>query len=79
MKERLRTRFWVEAGFATLSLIFAVITLFWTEWIEFIFHVDPDGGSGALEWAFTFGLLAIAIIIAAVARYEWRRTAAATT
>jgi hypothetical protein len=79
MKERLRTRFWVEAGFATLSLIFAVITLFWTEWIEFIFHVDPDGGSGALEWAFTFGLLAIAIIIAVVARSEWRHTAAATT
>jgi hypothetical protein len=78
MKDRLRTRFWVEAGFATLSLIFAVLTLFWTEWIEFVFRVDPDGGSGTLEWAFTFGLLLVAIIIGVVARFEWRRTANAT-
>jgi len=79
MKERLRTRFWIEAGFATLSLLFAVLTLIWTDWIEIVFRIDPDNHSGSLEWLIAFGALAIAIIIAGVARYEWRRTASATT
>jgi hypothetical protein len=78
MKDRLRTRFWVEAGFATLSLIFAVLTLVWKDWIEIVFRVDPDQHSGSLEWLIAFGALAIAVIIAAAARSEWRHTAAAT-
>ncbi|HEU5423584.1 MAG TPA: hypothetical protein VFU72_08600 [Nitrolancea sp.] len=78
MKERPRTRFWVEAGFATLSLIFAVLTLIWKDWIEIVFRIDPDNHSGSLEWLIAFAALAIAIIIAGVARAEWRHTASAT-
>jgi hypothetical protein len=78
MKEHLRTRFWIEAGFAALSLIFAVLTLVWTDWIEIVFRVDPDHHSGSLEWAIAFGALAIAIIIGVVARAEWRHTEPAT-
>ena len=78
MKDRLRTRFWVETGFAALSLIFAVLTLVWKDWIEIVFRIDPDNHSGSLEWLIAFGALAIAILIGIVARAEWRRTSAAT-
>jgi hypothetical protein len=37
----------------------------------------PDGGSGALERAVVGGLAAAAILLAAVARAEWRRAAVA--
>jgi hypothetical protein len=77
MKDRLRTRFWVETGFAALSLIFAVLTLIWKDWIEIVFRIDPDQHSGSLEWMIAFAALAIAIVIGVVARAEWRHTATA--
>ncbi|HVB63436.1 MAG TPA: hypothetical protein VNE17_01810 [Nitrolancea sp.] len=78
MKDRLRARFWVEAGFAGLSFIFAILTLVWKDWIEIVFRIDPDRHSGSLEWLIAAGALAIAIGIGVAARSEWRHTAAAT-
>ena len=78
MKDRLRARFWMEAGSAGLSFIFAILTLVWKDWIEIVFRIDPDQHSGSLEWLIAAGALAIAIGIAVAARYEWRQSATAT-
>jgi len=72
-----RLTLWIERGLALLSGLLFVVTLLWTEWIEIVFGVDPDKGSGALEWAITFGLLAVTIAFAALARREQRRLVAA--
>jgi len=40
----------VEVGFAGVATIVFVVTLLWKDWIEILFSVDPDAGSGALEW-----------------------------
>ena len=71
-------RFCLEVGLAAASLTGFVITLLWRDWIELLFHVDPDRGSGAVEWLFTATLLVGALFGGALARREWRRAGTAT-
>lgn len=60
-----RRRWWVEIGLGAVCLVALALTAAWPEWIEEIFGVDPDGGSGALEWALV-ALLAVFTI-----GFEW--------
>jgi hypothetical protein len=64
---------WIERGLAVGSGLLFVVTLISKEWIEIVFGVDPDKGSGALEWAISSALLAITIAFAVLARREQRR------
>ncbi len=64
---------WIERGLAVGGGLLFVVTLISKEWIEIVFGVDPDKGSGALEWAISFALLAITIAFAVLARREQRR------
>jgi disulfide bond formation protein DsbB len=73
MKAALRLRFWLEAGVATLTGVLFVITLFWHDWVEIVFGVDPDRGNGLLEWSMVGALLVVTIALTALARFEWRR------
>jgi hypothetical protein len=56
-----------------LGAVLFVVTLVTREWIELIFGVDPDNGSGALELAIALGLLAVSIVSGLLAVREWRR------
>jgi hypothetical protein len=73
-----RTRFWIELALAGLTAILFVVTLVSREWIELLFGVDPDGGSGALEWGIVLVLFVATLTFGALARFEWKRGAAAT-
>ena len=73
MRRDVRLRFWVEAAATALSGMFLVLTLLWREWIEIIFGVDPDNGSGSLEWAIVAVSAAVTVALFAAARIEWRR------
>jgi hypothetical protein len=53
--------------------VLGVITLFWSEWIEAVFGVDPDHGNGRLEWSVVVILLVAAIGLGARARAVRRR------
>jgi O-antigen/teichoic acid export membrane protein len=72
-----RIRFWIEAVLAVLTAALFVLTLFSREWIELVFGVDPDRGSGALEWAIVATLLLATVTLTVAARVEWRRRASA--
>jgi hypothetical protein len=68
-----RRRFWVETALAATTAFLAVLTLISREWIELIFGVDPDHGSGSLEWLIVAGALVACVLFSALARAEWRR------
>lgn len=66
--------FWLEAGLAVVSGALFALTLFSADWIEAILPVDPDRGSGSLEWALVGILLLATVIFASRARLRWRRS-----
>jgi hypothetical protein len=61
-----RPRFWFEAVAATVSLIVGGLTLSRPNWIEIVFGVDPNRGSGLLEW------LTVAVSVDLFGRQAWR-------
>jgi hypothetical protein len=62
-------------GLGLATMVFAVLTLAWRDWIEIVFKVDPDHHSGSLEWMIVGAALAVIVITFAAARFEWRRAA----
>ena len=76
MPHNLRHRFWLEAILGSITGVIAVVTLFWHDWIEAIFDMDPDKGNGSAEWMVVLALLVLTVMFAIAARIEWRRAAA---
>jgi len=72
-----RKRFWLELSCGVLGAFLFLLTLITREWIELIFRVDPDRGSGAAEWAIALTLLAVAALSFTLAHREWKRPALA--
>jgi hypothetical protein len=60
-------RFRIEAVAAVVFLLAAIVTAIWPDWIEEVFHVDPDHGDGALEWIIVAILGVVALVLAALA------------
>jgi hypothetical protein len=58
-------RYMLELACAVGSGVLAVLTLAVHDWIEVVFGVDPDGGSGLVEIAIVVTLLAISAALAA--------------
>ena len=50
------------------------MTFLWPNWIELIFHIDPDEGNGMLERLIVILSGLAAIVSFVMARVEWRRT-----
>ena len=51
----------VEFVLAGIFVLLAIVTAVNPQWIETVFGIDPDRGSGALEWIVvaSFGVLAL--------------------
>src|SRR5512133_3551884 len=71
-----RHRFWLEVTLAIASGATLLVTLSWHDWIEIAFGVDPDGGSGSLEWLVVVSIAVSVLTWSALARREWGRTQA---
>jgi hypothetical protein len=77
MSDTPRLRFWIESAAATVSATLLVLTLVWRTWIETAFGVDPDAGSGSLEYAIVGASLVLTVGLTLLARREWVRRAIA--
>jgi hypothetical protein len=73
MRPSLPYRFWLESVFGSLTGLAAVITVFWHNWIEAVFGVDPDKSNGSAEWLAVLILACFTVALAADARFQWRR------
>jgi hypothetical protein len=78
MPAELRRRFWLESAGGCISGGAAVATLSWHNWIEVIFHADPDKGNGLAEWLVVVMLVMLTLLLGAGARREWRRAVLAS-
>ena len=67
-----RKRFWIETAAATVGLVLAVLTLVLPSWLEVVFGLDPDHGSGSAEWILVGVTAAVAVIASVAARRELR-------
>jgi uncharacterized membrane protein YcjF (UPF0283 family) len=59
VRTREQRRSWIEIALGLVCLLVLAMTAAWPDWIELIFGVEPDGGSGALEWGLVI-VLAVA-------------------
>jgi hypothetical protein len=71
------TRFWVEVAGALTGAVLTVVTLISREWIELVLGVDPDHGSGLLEWEIVSATASTTVLFSLLARRDRRRAAAA--
>ncbi|HUY24166.1 MAG TPA: hypothetical protein VMV09_02525 [Candidatus Saccharimonadales bacterium] len=76
MAHHFRVRFWVEAGLAVFTALLAGATQMWPNWVELVFRVDPDHGSGSLERVLVGVCLAAFLASVLLAGTEFRSQAA---
>jgi hypothetical protein len=67
-----KARAWLETVLAVVGLSLCLLTLVWKEWIEFLFGLDPDRHSGALELLVAGALLVASVLLARQARWDLR-------
>ena len=66
------SRVMVESLLAALSAAALVLTASWPQWIERLFGLEPDGGSGETEWGLALALAALTIVFIARAGRAWQ-------
>jgi hypothetical protein len=59
-------RWHIELAAAGVFAVLMVATAVEPQWFERLFGVEPDGGSGALEWSVVAVLGVFAVVLAAV-------------
>jgi hypothetical protein len=62
----------IETVLAAVTGVLAIVTLVWPTWIETLFGVDPDSGSGATEWLIVVGLAGVAVASGLLARRDYQ-------
>lgn len=64
------TKFWCQLTLAVSGTALLIGTLAWPGWIEMAFHIDPDQGSGWLEWAIVIVAFTLVLTCSAGARRQ---------
>ena len=71
-----RFRVRLESAIAVVAGALGILTIFWHDWIEALTGWDPDHHNGSFEWIIIVALLAVAVAVGALARRDWRSSAA---
>lgn len=70
------SKYGAKLGGALICVALSTVTLAWPDWIERVFGIDPDGGSGALEWLIVLGAAVAGLTLGVFARMDWKRSIA---
>jgi hypothetical protein len=70
---QLRAWSWVDVCAAVASVLVLAVTAIYPTWIESVFGLDPDAGSGAVEWWIAALAVGVAVGSSLLARAELRR------
>jgi hypothetical protein len=62
----------IETILAVVAGVLAVVTIIWPTWIETLFGVEPDAGTGAAEWWIVVVLVLAAVLSGLLARRDYR-------
>ena len=76
-RDRLRAAdlwFWVFLVATVVAVVAGVLSLVDPQWIERLFEVSPDEGSGEAEWWMTAVAGAVAVGSLLTTRWRWRST-----
>jgi hypothetical protein len=73
VQRQLSAGFWIELALAVISALLTVLTMAWPDWIEGLFEVNPDAGSGSSEWGITLAFVIATVAFAALTGRTWRR------
>jgi hypothetical protein len=66
----LRARFeWILAAVLALA---SIATIIWPRWVESLTGLEPDGGSGELEWWIVGLTMMFALVSAILSRRDYR-------
>jgi hypothetical protein len=74
MNRSVRGRFWLEAALASVTACLMLLTLIVPDWLEEIFGLDPDGGTGTVEIGIVVALVIATALLTVAAHRERRRT-----
>jgi hypothetical protein len=72
MTSRRRLRMRIEVVLAIVFALLALATLVNPQWIESVFEVSPDRGSGDAEWGITIAFGAASLLASSLAGLELR-------
>ena len=72
MTSRRRLRIRIEVGLAIAFALLALATLINPQWIESVFELSPDRGSGDSEWGITLAFGAASLLASLLAGLELR-------
>jgi hypothetical protein len=73
MQRQLSAAFWIELALSLMSAVLTALTVAKPDWIEGIFEVSPDAGSGSSEWGISLAFVVVTVMLAALTRRTWRR------
>ena len=69
----------IETALAGLAGVLAIVSIFWRDWLEILFHWDPDHHSGTAELLLILSLALVCVVLGCCSRWQavrWRRAAA---
>jgi hypothetical protein len=66
--------FWIELALAGLSALLCLLTIVSPEWIEELFGLDPDRGTGSFEWELVVLSGFLTFLFALLAGRQWSAT-----
>jgi hypothetical protein len=61
----------IELGFAVVFAVITAVTLLWPAWIESLFGIAPDHGSGEAEWLLVAVLALAGLLLGLLGRRDY--------